>query len=410
MAWQIGPGKFKKVTFHVAVPASSDVSGVMSQEIKTERRLQVSERPLVDGGDVEDFGRKPNAYSAEVIFYGDDYRDQLNTFLEALNEGTTGVLVLPDMPEAVLAKFQSLTRKTTVETCTVLTVNWIEDQSVQSKFASGAFQTPSSAQKELEAARLALKVGKTANALSTVQSACAKVKAAAAAVQNAITNNALIRGIREVQSNVVSVVSAGNSILNIATNAQQNIISLANQMNTTLTGVQGLVAGVQQLTDLLNLQLFAPNPSRFSTALAAIDFTNPAPTTVTIIDGNQQVVTTPDVVAVPIQSYDSAVPKLQAQLAQVQAGRQSLESASAVSSFPTTDVSLSSVQLENSLKDLIYILEPTPTQQVLTTHQTSLLEVCFEHGLDVSQIDRVYSLNRHIDDVLDIQPYTVVNL
>ena len=54
--WNITDASFAGITFHVAVPKAGSGFGVMSQDISNERRLQISEKPLVDGAEV-DVGR-----------------------------------------------------------------------------------------------------------------------------------------------------------------------------------------------------------------------------------------------------------------------------------------------------------------------------------------------------------------
>ncbi|RYZ79401.1 MAG: hypothetical protein EOP06_27275 [Proteobacteria bacterium] len=80
------------------------------------------------------------------------------------------------------------------------------------------------------------------------------------------------------------------------------------------------------------------------------------------------------------------------------------------SSGAVPEFSTSAVQLVNAVKDLVGLIAAPSTIQVMTNTRVSLIEVCFRNGLDVSELDRVYQLNTQLDDLLDIPPYTVINL
>lgn len=401
--WRITDGVYKDFTFHVAVPKATTPIGITDQEITTERRLQVSERPLVDAADVEDFGRKSRIFTATIVFFGADYQEQLKAFEAKLNDGKSGTLILPDLDEAVLAKFQRSSRRTnsTDGDTTVMQVTWIEDrQTVVSATATTPTQVAASA------ASAAIQSGNLAQAIPTIQDQAAKVTGGADSALSSLSNNPFLKALNAAESAVTNARVTINSVLNIPRNFRQQIISTVRRVQEEINGLKAAINGITDLTTLLELGLTQASPTRYNTGLGAVDFRAVDIPSTSVVGGNNQVVTTP-VLTTPIKSFPEAEQILRAAIDAINISSQDLESQTGGS---TSDFSSESVALINHTKDLLQIIEAKATVKVLTESQSTLLEVCFRNGLDVSEVDRVYRLNTQLDDILDIPRFTVINL
>ena len=399
MEWQVTDAYFKGHRFHVATPDGSS-SGITSQEIKNERRLQVSEKPMLDGGEIEDFGRKARMFSAEVIFFGKDYRDDLKAFEKILDEGTTGILVLPDLDEAVNAKYQQHSRRSSASdgATTILSVSWIEDTINK---ASPKDALP------LATAVAAAQAGDLASAIPKIQSQTSAVLAFAQSAQSALNNNSVLNQIKAAQSAVVATTTTINSVLNIPRNLRQTILSTLASGKLAYSGLQAALGGLQNFSSLLSLSLQDAAPAANS-GLGAIDFVaTDLPVTTLVQAGTSLVVTAPVVTPSTVQSLPEAQTQLSTQLAAIQQSRKDLESQTGGA---TADYSVASLQTEVALQDLIALLTPAPSRQVLTVSETTLLEVCFNNGLAVKDIDRVYHLNTFLDDIMAVPPFSVISL
>ena len=86
MSWSEGmlPASFRKVTFDV-----------ISTRDTGSRDVAVHEYPYVDGGDVEDLGRKPRNLRMTAIFWGDTYEQKLQALIAALDEYGGDELIHP---------------------------------------------------------------------------------------------------------------------------------------------------------------------------------------------------------------------------------------------------------------------------------------------------------------------------
>lgn len=396
MDWKITDGTFKGFKFHVATPKNVNF-GMTSQEVTDERRLQVSERALVNGGDVEDFGAKPRPLSAEVIFFGEDYQTQLKEFMRVLNEGTTGVLILPDLDEAVRAKFQKSVRRTSTDTSTVLSVSWIEDRSevINATDAASAIQ-----------AQAALQGGNPAQAIPTIQEQAAKATAKANSALDKLNNNSFVKALQEAEKSVTNTRVAINSALNIPRVARQNIISTVGRINGEINGLKSAINGLLNFSDLLVIGLSFTNPTRVNSGLGRVDFAEVEAPVTTQVVGNSQVVTTPQ----DNKEYGSFKEASQ-EISQIADTLAELDTELEESTGGNTeDFSAESVALLNTVKDLLFILEERPTAQVFSSINQSLMEICHNNGLPVDDMERVYRLNTNIQDPLDIPAFTVINI
>jgi prophage DNA circulation protein len=86
MAWEntLHPASFRGLEFEVA-----------STEDDIERATVVHEYPYVDGGVVEDMGRCARPIRMQAVFYGEDYENRLQAFLDAIDAPGTGELIHP---------------------------------------------------------------------------------------------------------------------------------------------------------------------------------------------------------------------------------------------------------------------------------------------------------------------------
>ncbi|MGS4689483.1 DNA circularization N-terminal domain-containing protein [Citrobacter farmeri] len=68
---------------------------VVNTRDSASRDIATYEYPYVDGGDVDDLGRKPRNLRMTVLFWGDDYEVRLQAFLAALDTRGSAELIHP---------------------------------------------------------------------------------------------------------------------------------------------------------------------------------------------------------------------------------------------------------------------------------------------------------------------------
>jgi prophage DNA circulation protein len=74
------------------------------------RDIATSEYPFVDGGDIDDLGRKPRNLRLTAVFWGDDYERRLQQFLAVLDVAGSGELIHPvfgSMPSMQCTEYQA---------------------------------------------------------------------------------------------------------------------------------------------------------------------------------------------------------------------------------------------------------------------------------------------------------------
>jgi prophage DNA circulation protein len=400
--WKISDGSFKGVLFHVAIPTIAANYGMMSQEIKTERRLQVSEKPGLDGAEVEDFGRKARTFSAEIVFFGPDYLDNLTSFEALLNEGTSGTLILPDIKEAVNAKFQSEGRRTTTETMTVLSLSFIEDNLISPVSSQAVTQSLAIA---------ALATNNPAAAVPTIASKGNQIIAAANAATALLNNNPVLNAIQAANNAVVGVTSTINSVLNIARSTRQTIIGLVAESKNNIANLQAVVQQVMNFSSLLTLPSTTTTSSQAvatstNSGLDSVDFQAVTAPQTSTVNGVDQVEVTASTQA-QVSSMADGQSQLETLLVALQGNRQGLETNT---SGNTTDYTAQSINMENFVIDLIQMIAPPPPVKVFSTIMSSLMEICAQNNLDPSVINSVYINNTQLEDILAIPPYTVVEI
>lgn len=405
--WRIGDAFYKGFQFHVAIPAKSSGYGVTSQSIKTERRLQISEKPGVDGAEVEDFGRKPQTFNCDVVFFTNDYVEQLEKFESILNQGTSGELILPDMHTAANAKFQSEERRTATDTMTVLSLTFIED-----------IKAPPTATVASTSvlAKAALSANNPTAAIPAIASLCSTISQGAQSLTNTLNNNPVINAIQAANNSVVGVTSTINSVLNIARTTRQTIISLVKETQNNLKNIQAATQGLLNFTDLLNLttvgaqsnSVSQPLTTAQSSTLASIDYKNVGTSTTTTVNGSQQVVQGSTIAPTQVNSFKDATTQFQSVLETLQSQKQGLETNT---SGNTDDFTVSSVQLEKQIQTLLGIIETPPLSPVYSDITMSLAEICFLNGKTVEDIDTVYQNNNNVlTDILTVPAFTIVYL
>lgn len=404
--WKITDGKFKDFTFSVAIP-SSEKYGITDQDVNEERRLQESEKPLIDGADVEDFGRKARVFSATVCFFGDDYRDKIKDFYKILNEGTTGILILPDMEQAVNAKYKTSSRKTSVSdgSVTTFSITWVEDNNTAIPTANRAG--------ELLTAKQNLEDGNTTEAVATTQSVASQVNGYADKSRAALNNNKFLNDARRSLASASATTTGVNGILGVPKSAREQIVALADGSAANLdeikSGANGFLTFLDSFKQKSSTSAAAGTelaPLRFNTGLNEIDYQDTDTVTTTVISGAQTVVTT-EVKETKIDSFKSAVELFKSQIIKVEENNKQLED---LSRGQTAEYRTNTIFLINTMKDLIDLIEEQPKRFVFSSIDSSLMEIMYANGTSLDQLERVHKLNRNILDIVDIPAYTLVGL
>jgi prophage DNA circulation protein len=392
--WKISDGSFKGFSFHTAKPNKNVNFGAISQDVTVERRIQITERALLDGADVEDFGKKARTFSVDVLFFGGDYQDRVDAFDKVLNEGTTGKLILPDLSEAVFAKFTKYGRKTTSTDggVTVLNVNFIEDRTTKSSVGINV--------DNLKLADAQLEKG------STPQDIASKSNLNASDLLNKVRNNEYLKKIENQRTAINSVSATINQQVSAI---KQTIFTVTEARSALALSVSNLKASINAALSFLD-SLKPTNTSSGSAALTAYtsdlvaaDFTES-----TSLVKTQTVTDEPEpTFNKDFSSTADTIKGLTAALNDLVASNASLESAT---NGKTKDVSAANVSLINSVRELIDSIDSQSATSYLTQADTSLLEVMFRNGLTVDQVQRIYKLNTHIVDPFNIPALTVVYL
>ena len=397
---RIVDASFKGLVFHVATPNKASPFGVISQEITNERRLQISEKPMVDGAEVEDFGRKPRIFSAEVIFFGDNFLEQLKSFEAKLNEGTSGILILPDIDQAVFAKYQKHTRKSSAQdgNSTMLSVSWVEDRTTVD--LKNILRDGPDNQKALNAMTEVEKV-------SLVQESTGAVKNSIDSVGSLITDNIFLKQLNDSKNSITSQRQTIGLVSNLARDTKALILNSIGGYNAESSALRSTLDGLLHLTDILLNDQANQNPTRYNTGLGLADFVSVGTVTTAVVGGNSQVVTNKKPADVVIQSYEDASNRLKKSLKNIKDIDNTLKQNT---QGATDEISKGSIVLINTIQDLIKILDSKATRQILTDAQSSLLEICFRNGLKVKDIDRIQKINTQIDDILDVPRFTIINL
>ncbi|WPU22560.1 DNA circularization N-terminal domain-containing protein [Cedecea neteri] len=95
---------------------------VLNTRDSVSRDISIYEYPYVDGGDVDDLGRKPRNVRATALFWGDDYETRLRAFLAALDKSGSAELIHPvfgSMPYMQCIEYQVAHEAENVDYCIV---------------------------------------------------------------------------------------------------------------------------------------------------------------------------------------------------------------------------------------------------------------------------------------------------
>lgn len=406
MIWNITEGKFKDFSFSVAVKDGA-ITGVQDHDKKTERKLQESEKPKIDGADVEDFGRKARTFSATIVFFGNDYRDRVVEFDKILNEGTSGILTLPDLQEAYNAKVKSIGQKSssTDGNSTMFTVEWLEDNAVSVPKLNRA--------EEILNAQENIKNGNTEEVIPTAQSFASKTNEYADKSRSLLNNNKFLNDARKSLASSSAVTTGVNGILGVPKSARDQLVALSDQAGGTndelksgITGFLGFLDGLKGKSNTSAAAGVEFAPTRFNTTDTASDFMEPDIVTSAVVSGSQQIVKT-TVTEVKIDSFKEAITYFKAKIKEIETNNVQLED---LSRGQTAEYRTSTIFIINSLKDLISIIDDSPSKYVFSSIDSSLIEIMFANGIFIDQLERVHKLNRHLFDIIDISANTVVGL
>lgn len=386
---QLTDGSYKGFTFAVALPKKDKGHGLRSKETTHERKLQIVDRPLVDGSGTNDFGRKGRVFSAEIIFHGNNYNTDFQAFLKILNQGTPGVLTLPDEPQSVNASYQRMSEKTQVGESNSKSVNitWVESDETAAVFVDS----------------------KVAGPKSILESAAAS-KGFLAAAAAAVNNNPILAAIRTAESGLSTVRSAVNAVTSLVAGVKNRIAQIDAEVRGTIGQI---IDAINTITNLLGATS-STQTSTFSAAIDPItgqrtaDFSEPDQVTPQVSPlANTQNAPTTAITIGAILSPAAALSAINALSAVLQADRDSLVE---LTSGRTGDVHVALTAVLSSLQDFKTSIQATSTMQVVVPMEMSLMEILFQNGKTIDQVDDVYRQNRQITDPLVVSAGTVINL
>lgn len=389
-------GSFKGVPFHAAIPSRDRQYGIESEEMTIERRLQFIKRPLVDGAPVRDWGADPEVYVAVIEFFGVNHAKTAEAFLQTLNEGTPGQLILPTQAKAVLAYFWKRTRATHHNdgNSIKVTVTWVaatEVDALGTGKASGSTLTPPS----IDQAKSSLDAD-VSNALGILQ------------------DNPFLTAVRTFEGGLSKVRSVVNGVLTLEEGVRNRIAAVEANIKATL-------ALVKSATDQIHA-LFSPSASAAAkTTSSSTSLGTDKETGQTVID-----VSEPD--TLPPAADPLAAPEV---AATIDVGTSNLGSGSGVIAFGdaiadslsadrdevtsssagrTEDVARALTTVLNSLAAYIQSVSPTAPLTYTIPYDMSLGEAMFLNGIDLSQMRTIHKANSHVLDPFVVPKGTVLVL
>jgi prophage DNA circulation protein len=230
-------GSFKGFTFHVALPKALGKShGMVSGEVTSGRRIQQIKRPGVDGASLRDFGADAEIYTAELIFFGSTYAADFENFKAILNQGTSGTLVLPDHPQAVNAAFLHMSEKVNHSGANskAVTVAWVQDNQTTGPVANPFIPTVSSLKSGLDSML--------------------------GAASGLLQSNPLIKAVRAAETGLSSARSLTNAVFTLDQGVRNRIIQLQANLAGTLALITQSSNTVHQDSVAVS-QAISPSPS-----------------------------------------------------------------------------------------------------------------------------------------------------
>lgn len=382
-------GSFKGFTFSVALPQKARAHGMVSQQIVHERKLQVVDQPLVDGSGTNDFGRKGRVISAQLVFHGNNLDKDLKSFLDLCNEGTPGILNLPDEPVAINASFQRATVKSEVGQANSksVEVTWIEsDQVAPAHFGS----TVGSGFKK------------------SIPEQAAISKSLLGDVISAVNSNPVLAAIRKAETGLSTIRSAVNAVTSLAEGVRNRIAQIDGEIRGTLAQITDAIDDISKLLGGSSSaqQVTFSSSVDVITGQVTADFNDPdevTPAPNPLV--NDQNPATRPVTLTSITSPDSAIIALNALAAQITSNRDELVGDT---SGRTNDVYKALTSALATIQDMKASILTESKTLVVVPFELSLLEICFFNGLTVDDVDTVYKSNRHITDPLVVAAGTVI--
>lgn len=379
-------GSYKGVTFHYAAPQGAKAHGAMSAQIHSGRRLQVSERPGVDGGRIRDFGAKADQHSLDVIFFGPNYTQDWENFKAILDEGTAGPLILPTETDIVNAFFSDRTEKSQVGggNSKTIQITWIEDNS--------------------PVADITVDLGDVASAKSAIDSAIQ-------GVASALSNNPFLQAVQATNTALSTVRNAVNVVLTL----QQGVQNQIKQLQANIAGTIALVQqGINSIDSIFGSSTTSATAAATGTtlvdAVTGLPFSSVTDASVAPVSALFTPPTDASTVVIPIQNTDSeagATALINTFVAALQDQQsQMVDSGGA----RTTDVKASITVLINSLTKYLPFIQSEPSVNILVKMELSLLEIIFQSQGSIGNYAEIYKNNPWIDDPLILPPGSVVTI
>lgn len=393
MAWKnLTDGSFKGFRFHTSKPKKGgDVHGISSQKTTKARRLQIVKKPRVDGGGINDFGADPDTIEVDIIFFGADYLKKYEEFLSLCSDGKPGILVVPVRSRAVVAYFQQVTETTEVGSGGTIraSVSFVEDTTIDPV--------------ELETASTSV----VPNSLQKASALSEKLDAA----KKILNSNPLIDAVRFAESGISTVRRYANTVIQLDQNIRNRITSVTNEINGTIDLVKGAVsifkkdkvpstANTGNLIDPETGQEVVPFDQVDEPTEADDILDQPDPTPIT--SENTPELSDSNLVSnAGIEVFTTKASEL------VKAQREEM---ALLGGGKTDDISKSLTQVIIALDDFRASIATKAGTPVLVPNDLSIVEIMFHNGIDLNDLSRVISNNRHVSDPLAVDAGTVVYL
>ncbi len=389
---ELTDGSFKGYTFHVAIPKRGGSRGAVSIQTDMERRLQIIERAGVDGSDINDFGRKSEVIAAELVFHGDGYAEELAKFKQICNQGTAGLLIMPDRPDAIMAKYHKANFKSELGSgrTAIVSVVWIEDQASATKYEATAGP-----------------VNQSSEDFGTVS---AKTVSAIDQAKNVISENTFLKAIESVETGISTARSTVNNALKISGEARGSILGVKERIEGNLDSIKSTIQRVQDFINSIrgSSTSSVSQAEEVSNGTVISDYTEPDDLPVPT-DPLAKPPATDEGVVVPevIQSEAVGENALSGIADSVKDDRDSLVDQS---EGKVDDVAQALTQVVNLTKTLAKSIATKPTITVVVPYQMSLVEVMFHNDVYWDELLRVSRANTHLADTLCIPKDEVVYL
>jgi prophage DNA circulation protein len=372
---------------------------VASLQKSLERKLQIIDRALYDGSDVKDFGRRAQKFTAEIIFFGPNYLNEFSQFSAKCNEGTAGKLILPDVPNAILATFASMSIKSSAQDGETLTVEamWYEATAKAVNPIPFAILTAADQQ------------------TSQVNEIGTRSQNAIQDAFSSIQNNTFVQALLNAPTTIRQTTNVLTSFINYPTTLKNAVFLKIGQLEASLTMAEGLI---NKITGFFagSSTGSASNQSTSATSAVVDPVTGQA---VADFSSNDTLTSITNPIATPSQIPSITVPTPNVDgPATAQSSLKTLAATllSQATDLQTdtdgraNDVLSSIIALNNILTELIAVVQPAAVTAYLVPVEMSLVEVLFYNGKTADQIDTVHSNNSDLDDLLVIPAGTVVYL